>query len=542
MFLANASGGSRAKSHASLRHQWLVRLLVAAMAFASDFPVPEGFDPHHGLGDTEYEPEEGAQMNRPGAILPTSRLPPTQPAPASQSGVRPATLGIAFAAYGLSTPLRMALLKAFECDESESPEPFATTPDREVDEILEETLIEDERPPSRIEKGHVRNFFRRLREQLLAPPAAAPVQPSGPIQVMLPDTSDRQEYKDYLDQTLRGTFTMLPHKELMAIRRNYEKWTGAPVEGDARPSDGQLSALAHRLRPQANGLLEAPFVEFAVFGPHHGRSARFRQFHDHVLTRDGTWQYRLLRGPGTFESWEACWRVFAASCIMLDVAKPGQLHQYFVGVRTFNQLFPNDWGTTAAIDEEVRSEIWPRLHQEILEGARPEPRFFDRTKPWGTIIAESRFDYLQGPLADYWRRQEVKLERGSRNKPAVRNLGAAPGAAVPPPLPAHQGAGSSRDAGWGSGGAVNQPGKLGAAAKKKARKQRQQQTFNNQRPQPQQHKGKGKGNPEKRKMPENYAGCHYCKDKTHFVRDCPKWISAGRPELQGAPRPKKAAK
>ena len=130
----------------------------------------EGFDPHHGLGDMEYEPEEGAQMDRPGAILPTSRLPPTQHAPASQSGVRPATLGIAFAAYGLSTPLRMALLKAFECDESESPEAFATTPDREVDEILEETLIEDERPPSRIEKGHVRNFSAAFANNSWLPP------------------------------------------------------------------------------------------------------------------------------------------------------------------------------------------------------------------------------------------------------------------------------------------------------------------------------------------------------------------------------------
>ena len=71
MFLANASGGSRAKSHASLRHQWLVSLFVAAMAFASDFPAPEGFDPHHGLGDMEYEHEEGA-MDRLGAILPAS--------------------------------------------------------------------------------------------------------------------------------------------------------------------------------------------------------------------------------------------------------------------------------------------------------------------------------------------------------------------------------------------------------------------------------------------------------------------------------------
>ena len=167
------------------------------------------------------------------------------------------------------------------------------------------------------------------------PPAAAQ---TGPIVLQRPDTSDRLEYRDYLDQTVKGHFTLLAPNELSDIRKRYETLTGAPVEGEARPSDEQLSALSHRLRPQANGRREAPFVEFAVFGLFDGRSTKLRQFHDHILTRDGSWQYRLLRGPSCFAQWEASWRVFGAACVMLDVARPGQFQLYFAGIRRLHDF------------------------------------------------------------------------------------------------------------------------------------------------------------------------------------------------------------
>ena len=82
---------------------------------------------------------------------------------------------------------------------------------------------------------------------------------------------------------------------------------------------------------------------------------------------------------------------------MLDVAKLGQLHQYYTGIRRLTELFPNDWATISLLDEEARSEIWPRLYEEISEGVTAPPRCHDPANPWGSIIAESRFDYFQGP-------------------------------------------------------------------------------------------------------------------------------------------------
>ena len=226
---------------------------------------------------------------------------------------------------------------------------------------------------------------------------------------------------------------------------------------------------------------------------------------------------------------------------MLDVARPGQLQQYFAGIRRLTELFPNEWASIGSFDEELRSEIWPRLYQEIQEGVKPAPRNFDANKPWGSIIAESRFDYLQGSLADHWRRQEVKLERALRNKPGGKSLGGAPVGAAPPPLPGHQASvGKPVASGWGSGRA---PGTPSAPGQGKKAKQRAKAAAGKAHAYPQanpQTKGKGKG--KRRGPPDNYEGCFFCKSKTHFLRDCTAWIAAGKPDVEGAPRPKKVAK
>ena len=140
-------------------------------AFLSSFPAPPGFNPDEGLGGEEYEPQvvDSQPQDFQGAILPT-HLDPKHPfSQASQSGnVRAETVAVAFAAYGLSAPLRAALLKAFECGEDESAEAMATTPEQEVEEILEETLVDDTRPPTRIEKGACTKFLPQAPQQYRA--------------------------------------------------------------------------------------------------------------------------------------------------------------------------------------------------------------------------------------------------------------------------------------------------------------------------------------------------------------------------------------
>ena len=303
------------------------------------------------------------------------------------------------------------------------------------------------RPPTRIEKAKVSHLFKSLKSKADPPPVAVgKASAPQPIVVNIASNDDKLVYKDYLDQTAKGSFNLLTTGELANMRRRYEDITGAPVLAEARPSDEQLSAMTHRVRPQESGHRCPPFAEFAVFGPYDGRTAKLRTFHAHVLTREGTWAYKLLSGPQTFSAWTTAWRVYSATLIMAGLAKPGQLEIYERSIGRLYGMFPNEWPSIVAVEEEVRAERWSRLYQEVLEGTMCPPtgvslEQFKQKMPWGMLLAEMRFGYLQGPLADWWREREVSLERGIRQKPGAVNVGAAPlgAAVVPPPLPGHQG-------------------------------------------------------------------------------------------------------
>ena len=163
----------------------------------------------------------------------------------------------------------------------------------------------------------------------------------------------------------------------------------------------------------------------------------------------------------------------------------------------------------------------------------------------GVLLSRSlALTTYRDPMADFWRRKEVQLERGARVKPSGKNLGEAPGATPAPRPPGHQNFAGAASSGWGSGGAQpripgtpSAPGQ-GKNANTKARKQAAAKAAA-AKAQPD-NKGQGKG---KRKgtIPDNFAGCFYCKGP-HFLNDCAKWIAAGRPPVEGAKRQKKSDK
>ena len=355
----------------------------------------------------------------------------------------------------------------------------------------------------------------------------------------MPDNSDRLEYRDYLDQATRGSFKLLPTSVLKKLRDRYLQVTGAPTTGEIRPSDEQLSALSFRLRPQADGSLKPPFVEFAVFGPHDVRSVKLRQLHAHVLSREGTWHKHLLTGPSDFFAWEASWNVFEAAMIMLEAASPGQLRLYKMGIRSLVERFPKDWGTISKLDEAVRAEQWCRLHQEIMDGTVATPAYFQADKPWGTVIAESRFNFLTGPMGDWWRNEEVKLERAQHGRPT--GTGSVIVGMPLPSLPSHSSSSERQDtARWGTA-ADNQSQQLSKKQRKLLNKQ--------QAPQPKwpapkavapylkPTKGGGKGGKTGKGQSVNtlgYTGCHQCGSKAHFARDCPQANAAGQPPSKKA--------
>ena len=486
---------------------------------------PAGFTPEHGLIDDPQLPyEPPAEDRAPG----TPRAAPSIFAPPAAPPFK--TVAVAMADHDLPPALMCSLFTVLGCGENDDATALGALPEEEIPNIVKElTLGDDMRAPTFFEKGLVYSFFKKLRSALAPPAAVAKAAPPAPIAVMLPDTSDRLEYRDWLDQTARGTFTMLSQEELRRLHERYQLSTGAPTTGANRPSDQQLSALSHRIRPQADGTMNPPFTEFAVFGAYDIRTIKSRQFHAHVLTREGTWQRHLLTGPSNYFAWEASWNVFEACMIMLDAAMLGQLRLYQQGIRQLADRFPKDWGTIAKIDETMRAERWGRLHQEIMQGSVATPFGFDAKKPWGTIIAETRFGYLQGPLADWWRAEEVKLERGQAGRP-----GGLPVVGPPlPPLPSHASLAELQDKPrWGTQAQNTATRTKPTKSQKKAWKSAAAAAAAPSTPKaPYLRPNKGNGKGGKKQLPENYAGCWHCGSKKHLLSDCSQWIAAGRPQV-----------
>ena len=116
------------------------------------------------------------------------------------------------------------------------------------------------------------------------------------IVVQLILNSDKLHLCDFIDQTIKGSFELLPASEIAQLRQRLVDIIGVAPPTEGRPSDEQISAMAQRVRAQANGRMNPPWVEFAIFGPHGFRTAKMRQLAAHVLTRDGTWSQKTLMG------------------------------------------------------------------------------------------------------------------------------------------------------------------------------------------------------------------------------------------------------
>ena len=465
-------------------------------------------------------------------------LRPSAKALSAPKASRAMTIQEAFAKFRLPEKLQTCYLEAIGSEDGgEEAEVAAHVPPDTIFDALGTMVTNLGKTLTPLEKGHVAKFVKALRREFVeAPPPSTGASsstdpaPGQRIVVEMPDTSDRLPLKDLIDQTLMGTCEELTMEEIAQLRRNYVRSTGASPTNAERPTDEQLSALSFRLRPQKNGRVNPPWVEFAIWGPFSSRSARMRQFTAHVLTRDGTWSQKQLRGPTSYEQWETCWDVFACAMVMLNVASVGVLRQYAAGIRQLSARFKDDWATIFTLDEEMRAEQWDRLRQEIEDGEVAPPLGYLSENPWMSIISATRFGYLAGPRADWWREREVLLERGSRSRPNKGTGGL--NALAPPPFP-----------GWGTGGIdteqmtihkggasaqlalADAPGKHANKNKKRRDGKKTQKAEVT--------KGGGKGGKGK------IGPCHICGEYGHLKANCPKKKQSPQGAAQAQPNPSK---
>ena len=307
---------------------------------------------------------------------------------------------------------------------------------------------------------------------------APPVEPPAPS----PSAGrDNYLFSDYLAQGQSGSFKLLSVDQLVWIRANFKKVTGAKEHEQYRPSDQQLSALSSWTAASPDGSLGLhPFVDFAIWGPYNSKAAKKRSFTSLVPNRFGELEKRQFKGPQSFEEWECCWMVFRTAMISLGLASPGDLDAYYEGIRALVRRYPTRWAAISEMDTDLRGDGWDRMGKDLASGSlRPSPfsevDYVPET-PWSFIIASSRYGSVAGPRAEWWTSHKEILDM-------VAGKGASP---------------SSSHLGDVSG-FINQPANNGKG------------------------QGKGKGKPHaKGAAHDGGFKCRICGSPDHFPSECPK--------------------
>ena len=226
--------------------------------------------------------------------------------------------------------------------------------------------------------------------------AAAPVTSNAfPSPPDAAPTRAKRKFADTLDQGDDQLFEELAPAEVADLREEHVKVTGGPPAEDCRPTTEQLSALSVRV---AGG--RAPFTDFAIWGAFGRRTAKLLKYTAQVFV-DGSLQTRLLKGPSSFESWRASWRVFRSAMIMLGAARPAALDGYEEGVRRLAVLFPAGWGTIACADETMRAEQWDIVHEQFGSAA-PDPDL-----PWDYVLTQTTYGVPNALRSNWWETRVV---------------------------------------------------------------------------------------------------------------------------------------
>ena len=165
----------------------------------------------------------------------------------------------------------------------------------------------------------------------------------------------------------------------------------------------------------------SPYADFAVFVPYGKKAVRANKYRTYLPMPDGGYMMKEVPGPGSFVQWQASYRVYRTTLLMLDVMTMATLVAYEAHIEKLTRLYPAAWHLVVAADDLARSEHLNRLRvvtvMEIASGAKA-PQRWDEKLPW-----ESLFQVL---LKDhqFWSEQvyvsaNAWLSHGAKGTPAT---------------------------------------------------------------------------------------------------------------------------
>ena len=182
------------------------------------------------------------------------------------------------------------------------------------------------------------------------------------------------------------------------------------------PSPEQVAALSARILQFG---LE-PYADFSVLTPYGRRFQKRLRHRSWLLQENGAYLPVDVPGPGSWDAWEPCWKVYETVLLMLRtgpepdayVATPSALEAYFVAFQSLCRSFPEAWHLCVAAEDRCRAEHFPRLARRLAAATGTAPTWSavfiaaaEDDRYWSTEVRNPALGFLargrrSGPPAD----------------------------------------------------------------------------------------------------------------------------------------------
>ena len=176
-----------------------------------------------------------------------------------------------------------------------------------------------------------------------------------------------------IDPSNEATVPTATTDQVMKWFTNYKDIKyGDPLE-DKEPTPDQISAMHSRIVV----LKQEPYADFSLLTPHGRRMAKCLRHRSWIPQEDGTYKPVEVPGPDSFETWEACFRVYEVILLMLRwegeaasaqealVVTPIALEAYYTNFQTLAKEHPECWHLCQRAEDRCRAELFPRLMRKL---------------------------------------------------------------------------------------------------------------------------------------------------------------------------------
>ena len=186
-----------------------------------------------------------------------------------------------------------------------------------------------------------------------------------------------------IEQTNDNEQNLLDSGSIQAAFERYKKSFGDFPPAEEEPTGDQLTALKAVVDAQG-----PPYADFGIWGPHGYRILKKIKMRGLRISPSGELATVELAGPGSFEQWDACFRVFRSAAVMLNMLSPSKCEAYMNLIRKYNTKYGHKcWHIIYQADVRARQEHWERCRREAAEehckaNAAGQTHAFDVSKPW----------------------------------------------------------------------------------------------------------------------------------------------------------------